>query len=210
MAESLIDQLALDACGNVSVPDLLRKALLVASKLGVAEVPQWINSELTGYRSINDVPPYRIIHGAIMASVAGSRFIPVQFPANELEHTIGERRVTDTVGEIEAMLTRDEDSLRLGFSSEEQAFLQQLFQQGQAQFCCLVNKHKIAGILDAIKNQILQWSIELDRAGVRGEGLSFSIEEKRKANTVTFNANTINVGVAQVGDGNSATSEQRR
>ncbi len=68
MSGSLVEQLQLAACDNAtSVADLLRKALLVASKLEVPAVPEWIRKELSGYGDGGDVPPYRRVHGVVRA-----------------------------------------------------------------------------------------------------------------------------------------------
>jgi hypothetical protein len=57
VARSLIDELLLEAA-DASAPcaPLLRKALVVAAKLGVDEVPQWINCELSGYYGREEIP----------------------------------------------------------------------------------------------------------------------------------------------------------
>ncbi len=43
------------------LPDLLRKALLISSKLGLEDFKSWVLSELNGYQSEEDIPGYRII-----------------------------------------------------------------------------------------------------------------------------------------------------
>jgi hypothetical protein len=51
LATSLIDELQLDASNNsVSVSSLLRKALMVAAKLAVSDLPEWINKELSEWQ----------------------------------------------------------------------------------------------------------------------------------------------------------------
>ncbi len=47
---------------KVSAADLLRRALVVASRLAVPELVDWINSELTGYKH-EEVPDYRQLNG---------------------------------------------------------------------------------------------------------------------------------------------------
>jgi hypothetical protein len=77
MSGSLIEQLQLDSIDrNVRTSDLLRKALLVASKLDIPGVPQWIENELSGYTGNNEVPAYRRIQGRIMAKTY-SGWVPV-------------------------------------------------------------------------------------------------------------------------------------
>lgn len=45
----------------VSVSDLLRRALVIARRLNVTELADWIGAELNGYKG--DVPDYRKIRG---------------------------------------------------------------------------------------------------------------------------------------------------
>jgi hypothetical protein len=47
---------------RIFVSDVLRKALVVARKLGLTEFQAWINSELNGYYAGKiDLPEYRIL-----------------------------------------------------------------------------------------------------------------------------------------------------
>ena len=59
---SIVLELQKEAQGsNVSVSSLLRKALVVASKLKVKEFEEWINNELNGYGDTDKIPehPYK-------------------------------------------------------------------------------------------------------------------------------------------------------
>lgn len=61
---SLIEQLQAEALNPAtSVEDLLRKAYLVATKLGLSDAKQWIEHELNGYPPSTEVPAYRVIKG---------------------------------------------------------------------------------------------------------------------------------------------------
>ena len=44
---------------DVPIAELLRKSLLIATKLNLIEFKKWINNELHGYTD-SDVPDYRI------------------------------------------------------------------------------------------------------------------------------------------------------
>lgn len=44
---------------NYSVTDLLRYCLIVATKLKQKEFIDWVNSELSGYKEVSNVPSYR-------------------------------------------------------------------------------------------------------------------------------------------------------
>lgn len=199
MASSLIDELQLDAASSgVSVSALLRKALIVAAKLDVPDLPNWIGKELSGYAPDDAVPPYRVVHGKVKASIMG-RWIPVQFPSNDVESKITERRLESAVADIEALLSHH-GPLTLDFSAEQQQFLQSQTGEPHAEFTCFIESARLAGILDEIRNQVLRWAIALDKAGVRGEGLTFSGAEKEKAHSIIFQQTGGNATIGVLGN----------
>ncbi len=44
-----------------------------------------------------------------------------------------------------------------------------------------VDQAQFAGLLDAVRNTILEWSLELEKSGIVGDGLSFSRPERERA-----------------------------
>jgi AbiTii len=52
---------------------------------------------------------------------------------------------------------------------------------------CEVSAASLNRILDEIRNKILRWSLALEKAGVRGEALSFSTAEQQQAHSVQIN-----------------------
>ena len=52
----------------------------------------------------------------------------------------------------------------------------------------------VHGILDAVRNSLLDWTLKLETAGVTGDGLVFSAEEKHQAIPVTQNFFAQNIG----------------
>jgi hypothetical protein len=60
-----LQQQAIDS--NSDILSLLRKALLVARKLGLKDLQEWIDNELNGYKEISKIPAYRQIHGELKA-----------------------------------------------------------------------------------------------------------------------------------------------
>ena len=59
---SLLQNIQNDAINeNVDISTLLRKCKVLASRLGNEEFKLWVEHELNGYSSINEVPQYRIL-----------------------------------------------------------------------------------------------------------------------------------------------------
>jgi hypothetical protein len=197
LATSLIDELQLDAAsGNVPVADLLRKALMVASKLQVTDIPVWINRELSGYAADEEIPPHRILYGRMMIQTYQG-WIPVQFPTNSSEETFTRQPIGNPIAAIEALIMSGDGELRSEFPAEALKLLQHMFQR-QTEFCLVLDRPSFQGIISEIRNQVLRWAIALDKAGVRGQGLSFTGPEKQIAHSMMFrtDSGSITIGVA--------------
>jgi hypothetical protein len=131
--------------GAASVSDLLRKALMVAAKLELADIPEWLDKELSGYAACDQLPAHRILHGRMMAQTFQG-WIPVQFPTNSSEETFTRRPIAGPVAEIEALMTTGDGELRSGFPAEAHQILQKMFQR-TTQFCLVLDRPSFQGII---------------------------------------------------------------
>lgn len=203
---SIVDDLQTYASDHeLSAASLLRKALIVASKLGIEDVPDWINKELSGYGRGDVLPASRIIFGRVKArSVHG--WLTVGFPTTDLQSMVSKREVHEPVAQIEKLISR-EGSLAYGFSPEQSRILEDAFRM-ETEFICFLEKSDLSAILDDIRNRVLRWAIALDKVGVHGSGLSFTSHEKQKAADMTFNVHngSIVIGVAGSSGGQSHVS----
>lgn len=202
MIRSLIDELQLAAADEtVSVSTLLRKALVVAAKLGLEDVPQWINNELSGYYGSNDWPAYRKVKGRVRAKDMYRRSIDAHFDSTELENSVSEQPIRESVADLENLLS-SEGIISISYSADQQMVLRKIFHSDDLHFICVIERARIAAILDEVRNEVLRWAIALDKAGVRGAGLSFSPVEKELAQgLVVHNTGTMTIGnVGSVSD----------
>lgn len=94
---------ALDAKTRVS--DMLRTALVVASKLDVSELRQWCRHELDGYDD-HPVPQYRKVKGTVMALNPMRGWIPVGFPDAALGDQLATRAAVQSVSELEDLIAQ--------------------------------------------------------------------------------------------------------
>jgi hypothetical protein len=102
---SLVLELQTEALdGNVKVADLLRKALVVASKLNIREFEDWAKNELHGYKT-DSIPDYRLVKGAIKAFNPYRGWIPVMFQDTNVAHLLSQKRISQAVGEIEDLVS---------------------------------------------------------------------------------------------------------
>jgi AbiTii len=201
MVESLVEQLQRDAIDpKVRVADLLRKVLLVASKLEVPSVPTWVEKELSGYNRDNmadDLPQYRVLTGRVMALNPVRGWQAVIFEHSEKENGFSQRPVVDGVAMIEALIENTQNDLIAAYPAEVESLLRKSMNT-KLPVACHIGRASMAGILDKIRSRVLRWSLELDKAGIRGQGISFTREEKARAHDIVIHGGSVSFGV--IGD----------
>jgi hypothetical protein len=175
----------------VAVSDLLRKALLIATKLDIPDFKAWIENELSGYIDSNSaVPPYRISTGNVMGQDEWGRWLPVIFADPESAKTLSRVIFSDSIAGIEALIHRTNrdkgGNLTIDFSPEQQEILRRSFSNGAVRHTRAIRVEDLKGIVDAVRTEILRWSMKLEKDGILGEGMTFSTDEQRKASAVHY------------------------
>jgi hypothetical protein len=173
-ASSLVDELQRDALdGNVAVSDLLRKAKVIAVKLALPEFEKWVEGELNGYSLNGDVPEYRVIRGKVKGRNPFHGWLPVNFGDPEMEDSFSKRMIFQKLAELEIAIEMSKDGqLSMPFSFNAIRVLNNATGQN-SDFTLVVDRISIAGIVDAVRNALLDWSLRLENSGIRGEGMSF-------------------------------------
>lgn len=186
----LVLELQSDALNaKTPVSGLLRKALVISKKLGIAEIEQWIRNELGGYPEAVDIPKYREVHGEVEAFNPYQGWRPVHFGDPEFGEALSRRRINQPVGELDVLLSEKDGFLIVPFSHE----MQNRLMEGMnlpLHSRLRISKTEVVGILEEVRTNILQWALELEHNGITGEGMTFTKKEKDTANSVTYN--TIN------------------
>lgn len=165
---------------DVRVADLLRKALVVARKLKLKELQVWIEKELNGYDI--EVPDYRMTTGQIKRWHSYDGWMPLIFKHPQMGETLSKRGNNQSIAEIEALANNldAESTLIMPLPQETQRELCKGlgFETEVVMFC---SDAALVRILDAVRNIILNWALQLEEEGVLGEGLTFSEKEKSVA-----------------------------
>ena len=216
---SLVLELQRDAMDpEVRVSDLLRRAMVVAAKLGIGEFHEWARGELAGYAGDKPVPSYRRVTGALRAHNPYHGWRPVIIKNTELQRKLESRDAYQSISELEDLynspggadtfqMPLPHDLIMRKFANSQE------FQLGMVP-TLLIGRSAIRGILDAVRNEVLRWSLELERQGILGEGMTFTVDEKSKAAGVTYQIGTFsgvlgNVTGSQVQVGDYATIHAR-
>jgi len=212
MSSSLVLELQhAAASADISVTELLRKSVVVAAKLDISGFRAWSEAELAGYSATAQVPGYRRVRGELRARNPYHGWIPVLISDSGLYDTLEMRSLRQSVGELEDLYRSagSTDVLRMPLPNE---VLMGLFggtpelQAGMVPVL-LFGRSALGGILDAVRNEVLRWSLELEREGVLGEGMTFSADEKARAARIEYHIGTfsgvlgdVNASQVQIGD----------
>lgn len=181
-----LQQLASDSDKNII--DILRKALLAATKLNLVEFRQWVQNELSGYKG-GELPAYRQIHAQVKGRNPYHGLIPIGFPDKEMEWTLSSVPIRDSVSALYDLIEnrKSTDVLHMQMPFEAQRMVSQMLEDSfqDIEIYWVLQRSQIVEILDAIRNTILEWALKLEGEGILGDELSFSDDEKRKASSST-------------------------
>lgn len=174
-----------------SVTLLVRKALVVSRKLDVEEIQQWLTCELNGYDGEHEVPVYRHVHGQIKVFNPYHGWQPLRFGDIEIGERLSQRQIRQPIGEIET-LSNTGESFQAPFSESIRNRLMRAM-EAPLEPTLHLPPTAVTGILDAVRNNILEWTLELEKNAVIGEGLTFSNNEREAAQNATYQI-TNNIG----------------
>ena len=170
---------------NCDILNALRKAHIIAVKLKLEDFDKWINNELNGYGSKDIVPKYRKIVGTLKVFNPYRGWMPTMIPNSEMERTICNRNIINAISTLLELHANAKSTLQMSFSGEQLQCLNEIFQVPiEMQFALFIDKSLIKGIIEQVKDTLLQWTLTLEEMGIMGEGLKFTEEEKNIAKDI--------------------------
>lgn len=198
-----LQALAIDEASEV--PELLRKALVIATKLRLPAFKEWITSELSGYAP-KDLPDYRKLPSSLKARLRGG-WVPVHMPDHETQELVETAHIPNAIDQLAHLMTQGDGTLMMPFPPDLRALLVSTFPEfGEVEITRFLTRSQIAGVLAEVRNRILTWALELEEEGILGEGLKFSEADRAKAQMNQH----INIGNFQgvLGDVSESTLHQ--
>jgi hypothetical protein len=173
-----IQATALDS--KVDITDLLRKCLVLATRLENDDFQRWVSQELNGYQDNSDLPLYRVIetnsygHFTNGYRMLQNHSIPsYTIPEEYLEATTV--RLMQSISSLAHMVKNaKEDTLQFSWSVDLIAIMRDRVYEG---FSCLaafnvVSVSRIAGIINTVRNRILEFVLKIEKeAPDAGEAL---------------------------------------
>ncbi|MST61310.1 hypothetical protein [Parafannyhessea umbonata] len=200
---SLILELQEECLSQASTTRLLRKAHLVAFKLGLTEFDSWITTEMNGYTDSRSVPKYRQVAGTLKARAP--EFVG-GFTVNLSKQPI-EVPVVLPISVVDAAIDEPGSETQLAPNLESaNALIGDAPQLKGSSLFVTIPKSEMKKIPDGIRDKVLQWALELERADITGEGLSFTEKEKEAAKTLA----AASVSVLIQGDNNGSVQIQQK
>lgn len=169
---------------------LLRKAKLISRKLKLKSFEKWVEDELNGYEELNDIPQYRKVSGEVKAWNPYRGWIPIIFADTEFAEMLNTRILGHSVSILKSLLESDSEMVVIGFTDSQNNIISK-GSDFEAKYYLHVAKNSIIGIIERVKNEILEWSIILEENGIIGENLKFTNEEVTIAQNSTQITNYI-------------------
>ena len=196
---SLIRELqAAAAQTRIPVAELLRHTKMAAKKLGAEPAfLEWVERELRGYGEGEAIPDYRKIISQVSGADRHGHERKLVFNDPKSERVVQTTALNQPLSELEYAVKSAEHSeigFLLGAATAQE--LRKSFPHLMV-FFRRANVGAVDHILNRVREIILDWALELEAAGVLGEDMSFSEQEKEKAQPVTPTIYAQNVVMAR-------------
>ncbi len=189
----LVEEIQRDALDpQTSISMLLRKVKLAAVKLQLPAVDDWVSNELQGYAT-NPVPSYRQIKGTPKAFNPFQGWIPIILEGEQMDF-ISTANNGQPIAAIEDLVqNRDANIFQQRLSADLIIALNKGADVELGEMANFIPRGSLVAIIDQVRTLILDWAIELEKSGIKGEGMTFKNEEK-----IAAQANpAINIGSVQ-------------
>lgn len=161
--------------------DLLRKCLIVSKKLKLKGFEDWVKGELEGYTDPKSVPSYRTVSCTMHLHNPYHGLIPLAIEDSKLEAYFTRVPIVQSVGSLQSLQGQQVDGyLTLPLHGEDVALINRLGGTNGLPPVRRVSVSHVHAILDAVRNNALQLSLEFEEAGIIGENMSFTSEEKKQ------------------------------
>jgi hypothetical protein len=195
---------------SVSVSYLLREAKTVAARIGLMGASVWMDLELNGYPSVDGLPNYRHVHVRIMFFNPLAGWLPVHFEREDLQQALCNQYVFDGIGVIEgivATLNAEGGSIGRTLPHEVESFIRNQMPV-KTQIQAHIDKSAFHGIIDAVRNRVLDWGLTLEVDGYAAVSGDVSEEQLELVaeKSVSFRANTMHVVNIEHASGNATVN----
>lgn len=169
---------------NCDVMQALRKAHVIATKLHLTEFDKWIVSEMNGYKGdYTTIPEYRQLKGELKAQNPARGWIPIMIPNNQLEDVLCIMPAYESIAELLELKQHSTTNNFIYRYPAEQALkvMEMTNMPALWPIALFISIHRIADIVDKVRNTLLEWTLTLESEGILGEGMTFNEQEATTA-----------------------------
>ncbi len=177
---------------------------MVATKLRLSDAKVWIDYELGGYAK-DAAPKYRELNCELVAYTSRG-YIPVVFQDPQMAADLKKVILCDPVAHLEELANSSGGTVYIPFHEALEKELMEYFDE-QLRPLRKVGPQQLKSVLQAIRDGVLRWSLQLEQDGILGDGLMFTEDERERAATQRIHIGTFNgvlgdvsESVVQVGD----------
>jgi hypothetical protein len=201
---------------KTSVSDALYQLKLLISDLNDNSIINWINSELEGYKSDNNVPPYRILKSPLYGEVqyySGGSLInrKMQIPIKTKYLNLLEFKIKDNISAIEKWAKESPSDKKMSFDLR---IASQIADMNLSEVCQIMGAWlpiapaSFSEITNSVKNKILDILMELEnKYGILDDyTIDFKDKKDRDATSKTIVNIIYNDNSVKVGDKNKINS----
>src|SRR5262249_7347040 len=157
---------------STNIGTLLRKCKILAARLGNEEFKQWIDNELNGYKTIEELPEYRIIETSSYGDFVGgygmqasSLPIPPASLPEDLRERITKCYLMDAISAYESLIDGDERiNPHEPWPADMTAFYSSKIYQRMncIRAWKLIPRNAIVALVDTVKTRVLNFVIGIE------------------------------------------------
>lgn len=157
---------------NIPVSQLLRKAKVLAIGLDQPNFSEWVMRELNGYGDKDKYPDYRKVSGEVKFWNPSLGWCPIVFSHSKVEKQIATRGAKQSVAEIEELLSDKSSSYEMPYPA---SVAQSLMEDApiRTKVSLFIGRVALKGILDAVRNSLLDWMFKFKNEGMDSDQGSF-------------------------------------
>ena len=171
---------------DCDIVSALRKAHIIASKLNLAEFDSWILSELNGYKCDTEIPEYRRIMGILKAFNPYHGWIQVLFQDGKTEEMVCNRKLNISISAIIELSSKSKDEyVYMNIPADAARTIDRWCKASSpTSYAVSFSIHLLSEIIDKVKNCLLEWTLTLEKQGIKGDEMIFNKTETDAAKEI--------------------------
>jgi len=158
--------------GSTDIATVLRKCKVLATRLGNEKFSKWVDAELSGYASVDDLPEYRILSVNSLGHFSGpfnsglrNAPLPMSCVPEEFREGVRHSYLTAPISNYVALINSDGDGTpQENWPADLVAYCQDKFVEGMALVSAwkLIPRNTLVGVVDTVRNRILSFVLEIE------------------------------------------------